>query len=66
VTVVRLDETTFFNGDPNDWWKEEWFFYYSASLGWTPMVTKGKRKRIGDPTIEHLWELRLVDIQDLQ
>jgi len=64
LPVLRLDEITWFGSDPDDWTKEEWFFYDHPTLGYISIHTKGTRKNLGSSTIETLWDLRLQEVRE--
>jgi hypothetical protein len=65
VPVVCLEEITYIDGNLDDWWLEEWYFYNDPSLGWLAIQTKGYRKPLGstDPP-QFLWDARLINISD--
>jgi hypothetical protein len=65
VPILRLDETTLINNNPEDWFKEEWYFYKHSVLGWIAIHSKGYRVQPGNTTPEVLWDARLMGVEDL-
>lgn len=63
VDVYRFDETTYFNKNSDDWFKEEWYMHKDPVEGWVPIVSKGYRKNLGSTTVETLWDMRLMRIE---
>ena len=64
VPVFRLDEFMYIDGNKDDWWKEEWYFYNHPIYGYVPIYTKGYRKK-PNTDMQITWDSRLLNIEKI-
>ena len=61
-SVFRLDETTFFNNDPNDRWEEKVYFYSDPTAGVMPIQHTGYRYLPSGTQPQLLWNIRMASV----